>query len=311
MKPFLRKFLQFGIVVVVLAFLLQTVVTFRTRKLFVTRKGILESTDGVNADLVLLGSSRCFMQLDTQFFDTCFHLRTVNLGVNGHSELSMTVIRLQRYLVCNAAPRFAILAFDAYTRAGSVTHNDHIRLKDQFARYAYFPDKLNRPLLNYFGFSWKERYIPLYTSFKYNLIDHFFSGTDLTNHQELGSEIYDENWDTVANPVMFEKPLSSEKDRLEVKEALKTLEDVCSAHHIRLLCLQTPAFRSFYDPVAFSAAGRTCRELQLPFVDTNKDSLIRDVHLFYNALHVNKKGIAMMEDLICRDTTMRAFFGMK
>jgi len=309
MKPFLIRLSFFGLFILALASLLQLAVQYRTMTLFVHRKGILEETAGVNADLVLFGSSRCWMQLDPRFFDSCFHLKTANLGVNGHPELSMAIVRLKQYLLNNRAPRYAILSIDPYSIAGSETGNTNFTLKDKFAAYCFLPEKQNMPIVDYFQFNWQERYIPLYAAFKYGLTQHFFSKRNLAPHLQLGYEVYSEEWDTIANPVTHRKPTATEKEKMQLTAALKDLRDLCAANNIRLLCLQTPIHCSFYDSAAFSGTSRLCGGLGLPFVDAAADSVIDNIHLFYNANHLNRKGMAIMNDALCRNKVLGAFLG--
>jgi hypothetical protein len=307
MKSFLQRLVLFGLFVVFAAFLIQEAIHFRCTKLFARSTGILEESAGVNADLVLLGSSRCYMQLHARFFDTCFHLKTANLGMPGHSELPMAIIRLKQYLLDNRPPRYAILAFDPYSLAGTETNNTNFVYKDKFAIYSYFPKKQNMPIVDYFGFTWQERYVPLYSAFKYGLAKEFFSRTDLTSHMEMGNDIYSEEWDTVANPVIRRKPTTFESEKQQLTAELKKLRDFCAVHNIKLLCLQTPIHSSFYDSVAFSSTGGLCRGLQLPFVDVNADSIMQNIHLFYSPNHLNKRGIAIMNDALSRNADLRAF----
>lgn len=307
MELFVKKIAIFVFILFLLAIVLQAIISFRISRLFVSKKGILEQTAGVNADLVLLGSSRCWMQIDAAFFDSSFHISTANLGVNGHPELSMAIVRLKQYLLTNKAPGYAILSFDPLSTTGSETDDTNYVYKDKFSVYAFLPDKNDLLLVDYFRFRWWEKYLPLYTAFKYNLTSDFFTKRDLTRTMEHGYDIFQEKWDTLATPVSHQKPaISGKKDMLN---SLQVLKDLCDKNNIRLFCLQTPVYKSLYDSTAFSVTREICKSLQIPFTDVNKGYIISNTNYFYNSSHLNKEGVALMNHCLQEDSMLTSFLG--
>jgi hypothetical protein len=312
MRLFLRRVGFFVLILLLSAMVLQAIITFRTSKLFVHKKGILEQTEGINADLVLLGSSRCWMQLDASFFDSSFHLNTANLGANGHGELSMAVVRLKQYLLTNKAPSYAILSFDPLCKPGArVADSSNLVNKDKFAVYAFLPIKRNLPIVDYFGFRWWERYLPLYTAFKYNLTSDFFTKKDLTKQMERGYDIYQEKWDTLITPVVHGKYSLTGKHMEDLLDALRQLKELCDSNHIMLFCLQTPVYETLYDSAAFSTTSDICKRLQIPFADVNKRYIISNTNYFYNSNHLNKEGLALMNHCLQEDSVLVSFLAGK
>jgi hypothetical protein len=100
--------------------------------------GILQKKS--NADLVLLGSSRCFSHLDPRFF---FKLppKTGNIGMNGHSELTAILLRLKNYLAENKTPKYVILSFDPLINPRDYENNSNFTDKNNYASIACFPSK--------------------------------------------------------------------------------------------------------------------------------------------------------------------------
>lgn len=120
MHRFIKKIVLFVFVCLAPLALIQAIVSYRIKDRILYVSDNLDQTVNINADLVFLGSSRCCSHFDPVFFDTTFHLKSANIGVDGHSELTMTIIRFKNYLSKNKAPKFVIVNFDPLVDAGSL-----------------------------------------------------------------------------------------------------------------------------------------------------------------------------------------------
>src|SRR4051812_7370810 len=169
MSVFIKRMLLFLLSVILLITILQAIISIRISGKTVNGHDNLETTSNINADLVFLGSSRCWDHFDPKFFDTTYHLKSLNIGVDGHSEISMAIVRLKDYLSRNKPPQKAVLSFDPFMSGGS-NYNTNFVHKDNFARYAFLPSKKDLLIIDYFHFNFYERYIPLYAMFKYKRI---------------------------------------------------------------------------------------------------------------------------------------------
>src|SRR6187431_1121144 len=105
MKQFLKNTILFAMLLIGIVFLIQIAISFRIKGKTVTGYDTLEQTSNVNADLVFMGSSRCWAHLDPKFFEENYHLKSVNIGMNGHSDLMASTLRLENYLAKNKAPK--------------------------------------------------------------------------------------------------------------------------------------------------------------------------------------------------------------
>ena len=290
-----------------LVLLLQMILALRIGGIPGRRKGILDQSAHADADLVLLGSSRCWMQLDPHFFDSAFDHTTVNLGVNGHLEISMAIIRLKHYLQSNRRPRFAILTFDPFSTPGSDTGNHYLFLKNDFARYSFLPARKDLLFLDYFQFNSFEKWVPLYSVFKYRLADSFFSSAGIRDHMDYGYENFKEKWDTALIPVLHQKAVLDEPVREALSHSLSELNQLCTQNKIRLLCLQTPVYKSLYDSLTFSATKKICHSLQIPFTDVDVASIRDQRDNFYNSNHLNKLGVSKMNAFLAKDSVLLSF----
>jgi hypothetical protein len=309
MEKFLRNsawFLCFAIAVIGL---LQAFISFRIKEKAITGYDNWDTTSNINADLVLLGSSRCWAHFDPHFFEETYHLKTVNIGMNGHSELPASILRLENYLAKNKALKFAILSFDPSTNPGSFENNTNFVNKNNYARFAFLPGKENRDLVDYFKFSNYEKYIPLYAIFKYQLVEDAITLRNSSLFKE-GFELNNEEWDTLKNPVSDAMKKNFVKNhRLPLlKKQLEMLKSLCKKNNIQLVCIQTPAYKSSYDAVAFGRSAEICKSLGIPFIDANSSEIRNNIHNFYNSTHLNKNGIIEMNKLLRKEKELDMIF---
>ncbi len=308
MKQFFKNSALFALLVIALLFLIQAALSYRIKGKTVTGYDTLELTENCNADLVFLGSSRCWAHFDPQFFDDTYHLKSVNIGMNGHSDLMASTLRLKNYLARNKAPKFALLNIDPFVSAGSM-HNTNFVNKNDYARYAFFPRQEDEPLMDYFQFDNYERTIPLYALFKYQLFIDCIT-LKKSNSFPKGFEQNDEQWDTIKYPITdFNKRYFYQpKDLPQITKALQDLKTLCKENNIRLVCVQTPAYQVVYDAKAFEMPKSLCRKLKIPFIDANVPGIRSQTDYFYNAIHLNKKGVEEMNKLLKNEKELAQIF---
>lgn len=307
MKKFFKNSILFTCFLLGIIILMQLVISYRIKGKTVTGYDTLELTTNANADLVFLGSSRCWAHFDPNFFRENYHLKSANIGMNGHSELTASTLRLKNYLAKNNPPKFVILNFDPFIKTGTLQHNTKFVNKNDYARYAFFPNKEDEPLIDLFQFDNSERYIPLYALFKYQL---FVDCITLKNSNAFpkGFELNDEKWDTVKYPIsdfnkqFFFKP----KDIPDVTKALKELDNYCKNNKMRLICIQTPVYKITYDAKVFEIPKIICQKLNIPFIDVSNSDIKDKTDNFYNAVHLNKKGVEEMNKLFKNDKELTA-----
>lgn len=295
MKQFFKNSALFALLLTGILLLIQIAVSFRIKGKTVTGYDTLELTSNVNADLVFMGSSRCWAHFDPKFFEETYQLKSVNIGMNGHSDLMASTLRLKNYLAQNKAPKFVLLNIDPFISAGSLEHNTKMVNKNDYARFAFFPKEEDQPFMDYFQFDAAERYIPLYALFKYQM---FIDCVTLqkSNAFPKGFELNDEQWDTLKYPIsdINKKYFFKPKDLPGITQAMKELNDLCQKNNIRLMAIQTPVYQITYDAVAFERPKTICQKLDIPFIDANYESIRNKTDYFYNAIHLNKKGVEEM-----------------
>lgn len=307
MGKFLKNCTWFLGFVLVSIYLIQGLISFRIKDKAITGYDNWDTTSNINVDLVLLGSSRCWAHFDPRFFESTYHLKTVNIGMNGHSELPASILRLKNYLSKNKAPKYAILSFDPSISPGSFTNNTNFVNKNNYARFAFMPSKENLELVNYFKFDFKEKYIPLFALFKYQLVEDAVTLKYSCTFKE-GFELNDEQWDTIKNPVLrIMKKHYVRIDKIALlKKQLQLLKSICAKNNIQLLCIQTPVYKSIYDSKVFQRSSEICKSLNIPFIDVNSAVIRENIHNFYNSSHLNKNGVEEMNKLLKNDKQLTA-----
>lgn len=295
MKSFFKNSVAFLLLLLGIIFLVQMAISYRIKGKTVTGYDTLEQTANVNAELVFIGSSRCWAHFDPKFFEDNYKMKSVNIGMNGHSDLTASMLRLNHYLTKNKAPKFVLLNYDPFVTAGSLEHNTNFVNKNDYARFAFFPDKEEQPFMDYFGFDSSERYIPLYALFKYNMFVDCIT-MKYSNAFPKGFELNDEKWDTVKYPIsdFNKKYFFKPKDVPSIIQTLKQLDDLCKKNSIQLICIQTPVYKSVYDAKAFEMPKTICQKLTIPFIDVGNSAIKDKTDYFYNAIHLNKEGVNEM-----------------
>jgi len=305
MSLFIKRVIIFFLSVIVVITTIQILISLRISGKTVTGHDNLEVTSNINADLVFLGSSRCWAHFDPNFFDTAYKIKSLNIGVDGHSEIIMAIVRLEDYLSRNKAPQMAILSFDPFMGADSdATKNTNFVHKDNFSRYAFWPSKKDRLIVDYFHFDCYEKYVPLYAIFKYQQLKNDILLNNIDNWTKYGYEKHDETWDTISNPVSDINKSSYFKisDSHLIKQALNSLKTLCEHHKIKLICIQTPVYKACYDEQLFSETKRIAESLNIPFIDANKEYIRNDIGNFYNSNHLNINGTNKLNDFLKNDS---------
>jgi hypothetical protein len=309
MKLFIKNIILFSIVSICAILLIQVLVCLRIKHKTVRGYDNLGVTSNVNSDLVLLGSSRCWAHFDPAFFEKTFHVESKNIGVDGHTEIAITILRLKNYLSKNKPPKYAILSFDPFIRSGNDSSSANLTHKDAFSRYAFFPDKKDEAMVNHFKFDRWEKYIPLYAIFKYRMFVDCLTLKNSGDYTKYGFEKHEEHWDTIAKPItdILKKSFYTQKDEPSIVAALNELNQLCLKNNIKLLCIQTPVYKVIQNDEAFNATASICKKLNIPFVDVNVKPIQQHIDFFYNSNHLNSKGVEQMNLYLEKDPVLKSF----
>ncbi|MGJ8549266.1 hypothetical protein [Winogradskyella wichelsiae] len=310
MKKFILRIVVYFSIAFFFISLFQIFISLKIENEIITGHDNFKTTSNVNSELVLLGSSRCFSHFDPAFFQTNFNLKSTNIGVDGHSQISMAYFRLVDYLKHNNNPKFAILNFDPFMTPGSFTKNGgNLVHKDAFARYAFLPLNEKWKTVEHFDYNILEKYLPLYSLFKYNQLEYSFFPNN-SNYEKYGFNRNDLEWknekpDTLVN---FKSKYSINRHKNEIKKALKFLYEFCDSNGIKLICIQSPVHESIYYENIFETPQQICSDLNIPYIDANYKSIRKDSNNFYNSNHMNINGIHLMNEKLKKEKVLIQLF---
>lgn len=306
MRKFLNKVILFLLLIGTVATVLQVAISMHIKNKTIATHDTWHLKTNQQNEAIFLGSSRCFAHFSPVLFSEKMNVQAANLGVDGHSELTMHIVRLKYYLQRNKSPKVVILNFDPFISAGAYTGN-YIYNKDCFARYVFWPSKADEQIADYFGFTFLEKYIPLYALLRYKkIMQSVFSATE----QYALYDQHDERWDTTKYPLNSTEAtghynILQQYD--DIKEKLITLKGICDKQKIHFICVQSPVYKAIYRQAEYQATERLCKELNIPFFDTNIETITTDPHNFYNSNHMNSNGVNKMTEYLAGNPSFTAF----
>jgi hypothetical protein len=250
----------------------------------------------INADLVISGTSRAWVQISPRILDSTLHINTYNLGMDG-SPFNMQFERFKLYLQHNKKPRY-ILQEVGYT--STLVKFNELPNPQQFLPYLSDSSMWNMTQGSSAPFSWEDRYFPLY---KYNnefplikegLLSYFGKGVKSLKYK--GYEGRNMTWDSsfyyfkLSNPGGRVWPINPEAVTL-----FREFLDYCKANDIKVIMVYPPAYIESLEYILnkdeiLDVYNKFSKEYNVPFLNHMYDSLNYSRNNFYNSLHLNKQG---------------------
>lgn len=246
----------------------------------------------INADVLILGSSRAEYHISPKILDSMLHINSYNLGMSGW-HFDMQYARYQLYRVHNKKPKTIILNVDLY---GFAKRKDVVDPK-QFLPYLQEPI-LRQTLAGHKGdFDWKDDYLPLY---KYRGDLHlFFEGLYPVRQTDkykgyIGNDlVWNKDFEA------FKKKYSKKGVKYTLSPSFKKMLDGfaadCQREGIKLILLYAPEYyevQPLYKnkQVFVDYWKATALKYKATFLDYTNDSLCFQRRYFYNSQHLNKHG---------------------
>lgn len=296
MKRFFTQIAIYAGLLLAIAILFDWMISAGLRKTernhFYTMNALMN--DSINADVIMLGSSRVQFAYDPHIIDSVLDCNSFNLGVSGQ-PFGVSLLRWQLYNRHNNPPKLVILNSDFLELRGMV---DNGYEREQY--YPYMLDPLVKSYLDGYGFNWADKYIPMYRYHgEYKLIflgladfagvyhdnNHnpykgYFPSYDEYNGEALEALIKDDSIKVNVYPQVVElldsmiEQAQKDKSRIVLVQApyYRRLKD----------CLQDDKSRAIYDSLS-NVYG-------LPFLDFTDLDICNDSSYFVDGCHLNYKG---------------------
>jgi hypothetical protein len=311
MKLFLKQVFVFFGVVSLLAFLIQCAASNRMKG-----REVLNLYDNFHvryperADLLFMGSSRCITHYSPKKFNEFFQCKSLNLGVDGHSELDIHLLKLQSYLKHNQPPKLVLLNYDIFINSNRYGEEGNKVHKDYFSRYAFRPFSESTAIIDYFGYDLAEQYLPSYALLRYQMLPNIMSMNGEYKWRDEGYARHDENWDTITHPVKVLDTIigfNTDEYNSNLQKVMLSFKKLCDDHQIVLLLVQSPVYQRVFEKQPMKVPEALARSLGFSFFDFNKSPLNNKIDNFYNANHMNTRGVEHFFQTIVNDTNFCAF----
>lgn len=308
MKRFIRNCLLWSVGLLFLAVLLDGMITIGLRRVDTRKYSVWNDIFGtaINADAVIIGSSRAWCAYDTRIIDSLLRCNSYNLGIDGH-PIDFQLIRYKTYRRFNPSPKIILINADFL----STLHNSAESL---YEREQFFPYIHDKELINLVAdekhITLLERYLPLYRYFGYREdvetgIASFWGKKEFTDGGMYkgyrGNEyVWDEgqviNRDTVLHAQVV-------NDAVEMLDGF--VADV-TATGIEVIFVKSPVYHPLIDK--FSNISETdsvfsaiADKYNVPVLDYYNCEIAEDSTFFYNPSHLNKKGAEWFTRKLCAD----------
>tara|TARA_R100001369_G_C3319213_1_gene168664 strand:- start:844 stop:1797 length:954 start_codon:yes stop_codon:yes gene_type:complete len=309
MRKFLSNIIFLGLILTAVFFVFDKVITSGLRKsdMVIYEKVTKIFNGSINADLIINGNSKSYVQLSPKIIDSVLNLNSYNLGLDGN-DFVIQKLQYDLYEQKNTVPEIIIQTVDFSTmrKAEGELYN-YVR----FAPYLDIKQVKNTTKL-YDGFTFVDYNLPL---FKYSgqpleVVDGLLSAFDVhvaPSNLEKGYIQKNLTWDN-----SFEK--FKELNKNGVKFALdkttcvvfETYIKECKLKNIKLFLVYTPVYYEFipYDlsrQVLFDYLNEVSKKYDVPFFDYSEDKLTFEKNYFFNSQHLNKEGSELFTTKLGQD----------
>ncbi len=310
MTKFIKRSALFILPVMLAMILLDYFVTAGLRKTaYGYYRGWNELFDGkINADLLILGSSRAKYHFSPEILDSVLSVNSYNFGMNGY-RLNMQIGRFRLYEKYNKTPGTIIISLDIR----SLTQRRNLHLINQFLPYLW-DDDIKKLTRNYEGFSFADYWVPAYRYLTMRKkkpiligILEYFHLKHYINNSYKGFHYNDVPWDGRFDKFEEANPNGV---RYEAEEAsinlLESFLKECRDNNIFIILAYSPEYiqgqrlennrgeiLSIYDVLA--------DKYGFPFLDYSQDRISYEKQYFYNSTHLNKRGAELFSLKLAAD----------
>jgi len=253
----------------------------------------------LDCDVVIMGSSRGFVQYSPAIIDSMLGVNSYNLAGDGRC-IDAEVVKYNTYRCFNPKPKLIIQNVDYGTMALSNGYE-----REQFLPYISC-DTLYQQLRESEGFDWSDRYLPLVRYAGYlQVIKEGLGLPNKLNQYPLYKGYFgrDAYWDGSVFDTI------DKIDYCYNPEALKICEQYlarCQQENIRVVLVFAPIYigvteKTNHPEELFAKYEELAQQYDCKLLNYTYDSISYDTTYFYNASHMNKKGAELFSTHLSRD----------
>jgi len=260
----------------------------------------------VNADLLIMGSSRAWTHVSPKILDSSFKTNSYNLGVNGHNIVMQNCI-YKVYLENNTAPKYIIHCLDF------ITLGMQKELYNLEQTLPYMDDTIvSNTARKYTGYKYYDYYNPVTKYFSRTEmiktgINEFFNLYNYTSSKYKGYSGKDKEWDG-----LFQKFLEKDGGILHATIEKSTYDEFDSylnynkQNNIIVFLVYPPELKEAQVYIEnrkalFREYKFFADKYNLIFIDYSDDPFCYDRKYFYNSTHLNKAGAELFSLKLAKD----------
>ena len=308
MKRFIKGLMIMCLLTYAFAFLLDACITTGLRRTDIRKYAVWNDiyNKEINADLVVIGSSRVWCGYNTYLLDSLLCCNSYNLGIDGH-PLDFQLIRYNTYRRFNRAPEVLLINVDFL----STLHNT---ADPQYEREQFFPYVCDKTLMSLVSetkhISVLDRFVPLYRYYGYreeieNGIASFFGKKSFKDgglHKGFRGE--ESVWE--GSRVSTKDTIMYATINTDVIDLLDSFVSSACDEGISVFFVKSPVYIPLFsrfgnvtetDSIFNGIAGK----YNVPVLDYYYSDVSADSTNFTNSSHLNGRGAELFTIELCRD----------
>lgn len=308
MKQFVYRLVIWIVIVFVSAIVVDYMITNGLKKTDIRKYSVWNDIyrGGVDADLVVVGSSQAWCGYNTYILDSVLKLNSYNLGFDGH-PIDYQIIRYDTYRRFNSKPKVILINTVFWSTLGISAH-------EQYEREQFFPyindDTLISLVANDKKITWFDRHLPSYRYYGYREdiedgIGSFFGKTQFQYggmHKGFYGKV--DKWNS--GPILSKDTLINEPISQKAVNLLDSFTKTSCEEGIEVVFVKSP----MYYPIRAKFANISqidslyesiSEKYGIPILDYSFSSIAMDSGNFVNPSHLNKRGAELFTTKLCHD----------
>ncbi len=296
MKHFLIKLTVFFTPLIILFFVAEYIITKGLHNSKYTEyKEWNPILDGkINADVIVLGTSRARSLVSTTILDSVLNINSFNLGIDGY-HLEMALSKYNIYRKHNTPPKIVILCFDIFIlRNRTDLYNFH-----QFLPYIWDND-IRENTRKYIGLSNADYYVPAYRYFNNRFDKTIWQGVKSYYGTQTDTSLAIKGylpviteWNKKYEPIFLQRF----EEYVEEKyiQQLDSFLYQCTNEKIEVFMVYPPEYyegqkRTTNRKQIMNIYYSFAKKYNFKWIDYSDNSLFKNKNLFTNIQHLNKAG---------------------
>lgn len=260
----------------------------------------------INADLLIMGSSRAWRHIDPNVLEDSLGLSSYNLGMDGQ-HLPMQLWRYETFLKKNPIPKVIVYSLDFFM----LTPSNELFNKDQFLPYMLFDFNAEEHLKNYIGFDYFDYRVPLIRYCGANKALFHTARISLlpkSNQKGRVKGFYaeDKKWNQDFEKVKAQMTgYNATIDSAILKQFDLYIKN-CKQKKIQIILVYSPEYFEGQNFVSnrkevINAFEELAKQNEIKLLNYSSDTISFKKSLFYNTTHLNKTGAELFSKKLASD----------